>query len=249
MSTDKPSRPDEPERSDLTTAPATEGVYPGADDDAIGEPMDFTFKYKPDVMHIEGPPVDSEGKLIPPLTDQQKAEQKQFDTTTDRYEPVSPADAALVRQGMLENYAGSDEWRSGMRSEGDRIWFGAVDPHPPDASSGYLDKGISGFGVPEGELPDDWGVALSARTYSEGTQVMPGGPDNTYRGWLQCYEFTKDCAVAEGVARENTQYGGGGTPQVYVPDIEQAVHDGVLKYAGQVQMTDTQPDWDRMTRP
>jgi hypothetical protein len=248
-------------RTDPHSAEEIEGFLTGTDSfdprNYEGPPTDDrgAFEYKPDVPHIDGPPVDSDGNLAH-IPDAQ--ERKLLDADVPPIPPDSPADAAALHQGDLATYAGTDSWRDTTAHAGDCVWFGAAEAYPSSPPDGYADKAISGYGVPEGELPAGWeDTALSARLptdgtdpapvtfdaqeYNEGTQVKAGGPDSEYKGYLHCYEFQQDHAVAEGVAKANTQYGEGGTPQMYITDVQQAIRDGELKYVGQVPLANITP--------
>lgn len=160
--------------------------------------------------------------------------------TVDAPLNVSPADAATAAQGDLTHYPGVDQWTNNVAHEGGRVWF-ASHELPPDRGGPRGDQrleGKLGFGVPEGELHDGWQeVALNAARYNEGVLVEPYL--GNYRGYLDCYEFTQDTPVATGAASENTRYGNGGTPQMYVPDVKQLIADRKLKYVGSAQLEGT----------
>jgi hypothetical protein len=171
--------------------------------------------------------------------------------TVDAPLNVSPADAATAAQGDLTHYPGVDQWTNNVAHEGDRVWF-ASHELPPGKGGPPGDKrldGKSGFGVPEGELHDGGQeVALNAARYNEGALVEPHL--GNYRGYLDCYEFTQDTPVATGAAAENTRYGDGGTPQIYVPDAKQLIADGkVLRYVGTAQLEGTTAASGRVRRP
>jgi hypothetical protein len=161
-------------------------------------------------------------------------------STVDAPLSISPADAAAAAQGVLTHYPGVDQWTNNVAHEGDRVWF-ASSELPADRGGPPGDQrldGKSGFGVAEGELHDGWQeVALNSARYNEGSQIEPY--QGNYRGYLDCYKFTQDTPVATGVASENTRYGNGGTPQMYVPDVKQLIADGKLLYVGTAQFEGT----------
>jgi hypothetical protein len=243
-------------RTDVLTAEETEARVTGTsgyDPANYAQPPadgDYTYDYKPDVIHSEGQPVDADGNVAVKPT---KEEVEELEPQLPPEIHLSPADDAMSLQGIPENYAAVDDWSNKKAREGDRVSFAATKPDP-SASGDYPDEylqdpagylGITGFGVPEGGLPDGqaWDAVgdsprLDPHAYNEGAQISPGGDQYEYRRWLQTYEFTKDYDVAVGTATENTQYGPGGSEQMYVPDIEQAIRDGTLRYVGQVQMTE-----------
>jgi hypothetical protein len=216
------------------TAEEVDNVLAGKDDlgwletparDAHGR-----FDYGPNVIHAEG--IADSGKWSDP--------------TVPNFPPVSAADAATLCQGDLSAYPGVDSWSTEVAHEGDRIWFASSKPE--DTSS------IIGFGVPEGNLHDgQQEVALSAARYNEGAQVAPNS-NLEYREYLDCYEFTQDTSIATGVATENSQYGNGGMPQMYVQDVKELLEQGrrlppeertgpALVYVGSVRLTDTSASW------
>jgi hypothetical protein len=251
-------------RTDVLTAEEVESILTGTAGfdprNYEGPPVDSrgAFDYKPNVVHAEG--LNEHGKDWKPPGNQSLPE----------YPPDSPAEAAALRQVDLASYAAPDPWENGLAHEHDRVWLGAAEKHPDPANCppGYVDDSISGYGVPEGGLPGDgWKeVALGARNsvatgtdqvaatgekasptesaldaqeYNQGSQIRP-------RGWLHCYEFTQDHAVATGIATENTQYGEGGIPQMYIPNVKDAICKDaigsdrpILVYVGQIPMTNT----------
>jgi len=170
--------------------------------------------------------------------------------TVDAPLSVSPADEASMAQGDLTHYPGADQWANGMAREGDRVWFASHEPPPDKGGPEGQERlaGKSGFGVPEGELHDGWQeVALSAARYNEGAQVEPHLGD--YRGYLDCYEFTRDTPVATGTAAENTRHGHGGMAQMYIPNARQLIADGkVLTYVETAQFEGPTTASDRVRR-
>lgn len=45
---------------------------------------------------------------------------------------------------------------------------------------------------------------------------------------MQGYITNENINVAFGITRANPQYGGGGLPQIYVPDVENLINKGIL---------------------
>lgn len=67
----------------------------------------------------------------------------------------------------------------------------------------------------------------NATTIFEGLQVRKD-PVRGYRGNMQGYIVNENINVAFGITRANPQYGGGGLPQIYVPDVENLINKGIL---------------------
>ena len=61
----------------------------------------------------------------------------------------------------------------------------------------------------------------------EGLQVEKN-PKYGYRGEMQGYVFNEDVASAYGIANANPQFGKGGLPQYYVPDVQDLIDKGIL---------------------
>ena len=66
-----------------------------------------------------------------------------------------------------------------------------------------------------------------ATTIFEGLQVEKN-PIHGYRGEMQGYLFNEDIASAYGIAEANPQFGKGGLPQYYVPDVQDLIDKGIL---------------------
>ena len=66
-----------------------------------------------------------------------------------------------------------------------------------------------------------------ATTIFEGLQVEKN-PIHGYRGEMQGYLFNEDVASAYGITNANPQYGKGGLPQYYVPDVQDLIDKGIL---------------------
>lgn len=62
----------------------------------------------------------------------------------------------------------------------------------------------------------------------EGLQVEKN-PIHGYRGTMQGYKATVDIEAAFGITRANPQFGKGGLPQVFVPNVEELIKQGILK--------------------
>lgn len=61
----------------------------------------------------------------------------------------------------------------------------------------------------------------------EGLQVEKN-PIHGYRGKMQGYIFNEDVASAYGITNANPQFGKGGLPQYYVPDVQDLIDKGIL---------------------
>lgn len=61
----------------------------------------------------------------------------------------------------------------------------------------------------------------------EGLQVEKN-PIHGYRGEMQGYIFNEDIASAYGITNANPQFGKGGLPQYYVPDVQDLIEKGIL---------------------
>ena len=61
----------------------------------------------------------------------------------------------------------------------------------------------------------------------EGLQVEKN-PIHGYRGEMQGYVFNEDVASAYGITNANPQFGKGGLPQYYVPDVQDLIDKGIL---------------------
>ena len=67
----------------------------------------------------------------------------------------------------------------------------------------------------------------NATTIFEGLQVEKN-PMHGYRGEMQGYLFNEDVASAYGITNANPQFGNGGLPQYYVPDVQDLISKGIL---------------------
>lgn len=67
----------------------------------------------------------------------------------------------------------------------------------------------------------------NATTIFEGLQVEKN-PIHGYRSEMQGYLFNEDVASAYGITNANPQFGNGGLPQYYVPDIQDLIKKGIL---------------------
>lgn len=61
----------------------------------------------------------------------------------------------------------------------------------------------------------------------EGLQVEKN-PIHGYRGIMQGYIFNDDVASAYGITYANTQFGAGGLPQYYIPNVKDLIEKGIL---------------------
>ena len=68
---------------------------------------------------------------------------------------------------------------------------------------------------------------IDATKLFEGLQVEKN-PIHGYRGEMQGYIFNEDVASAYGITNANPQFGKGGLPQYYVPDVQDLIDKGIL---------------------
>ena len=61
----------------------------------------------------------------------------------------------------------------------------------------------------------------------EGLQVEKN-PIHGYRGTMQGYKVIKDVNAAFGITKANPQFGKGGLPQVFVPNVDELIEQGIL---------------------
>ena len=129
----------------------------------------------------------------------------------------SPAGQAAAVQGRGA-YPGVDDWYSARLGAGDEVAAGSVAALP--------ELPFSGFAVPRSVADDAGG---NARELFEGVQVQPY--HGSYRDEVTVLRARGDIDVAVGIARNNPQFGPGGMRQVYLPDMQRLVDDGVLEVA------------------
>ena len=67
----------------------------------------------------------------------------------------------------------------------------------------------------------------NAQTLFEGLQVKPHDVYG-YRGGVSGYMFTKNVTGGYGITSANPQFGSGGLPQYFIPNIKQLIEKGVL---------------------
>jgi len=127
----------------------------------------------------------------------------------------SPAAHAAGAQGQGA-YRGVDNWWSARFGGDGELVAGSVADLP--------DLPFSGFAVPRSVLDD---VGGNARELFEGVQVQPHR--GAYRDEVTVFRATQDIDVAVGIARNNLQFGPGGLRQVYIPDMQRLIDDGVLE--------------------
>jgi hypothetical protein len=131
--------------------------------------------------------------------------------------PGSPAGRAAAFQGHAP-YPGVDDWYTVRLGAGDEVAAGSVSARP--------DLRFSGFAVPR-QVADD--VGGNARELFEGVQVAPR--NGVYRDEVTVFRAREDLEVAVGIARNNPTYGPGGFRQVFIPDMQRLIDDGVLEVA------------------
>jgi hypothetical protein len=129
----------------------------------------------------------------------------------------SPAGRAAAFQGHGA-YPGVDDWYTVRLGAGDEVAAGSVADRP--------ELPFSGFAVPR---PVADAVGGNARELFEGVQVAPH--HGLYRDELTVFRAREDLDVAVAIARNNPQFGPGGLRQVFIPDMQQLVDDGVLEVA------------------
>ena len=66
---------------------------------------------------------------------------------------------------------------------------------------------------------------------------MEKHPIYGYRGEMQGYIFNEDIASAYGMAKANPQFGAGGLPQYYVPDVKDLIDKGILTPIDNIKLT------------
>ena len=69
----------------------------------------------------------------------------------------------------------------------------------------------------------------------EGLQVEKH-PIHGYRGEMQGYVFNEEIASAYGITNANPQFGKGGLPQYYVPDVQDLIDKGILPPVGNIKL-------------
>ena len=134
----------------------------------------------------------------------------------------SPAGIAAAWQ-TGPTYPNADRWFNARLNLGDEIGAGSVSMNP--------DLRFSGFAVTR-DVVDD--VGTDAQRLYEGVQVEPW--NGTYRDQLTVFRATDDVDVAVSYALSNTQHGAGGLRQLFLPEMQQLVDDGVLEVVEQRAM-------------
>ncbi|MEE0675880.1 MAG: hypothetical protein UCN61_08480 [Ruminococcus sp.] len=71
------------------------------------------------------------------------------------------------------------------------------------------------------------GSGRNAQTLFEGLQVKPHDVYG-YRGEVSGYMFTKNVTGGYGITSANPQYGSGGLPQIFIPNIKKLIEKGIL---------------------
>ena len=75
----------------------------------------------------------------------------------------------------------------------------------------------------------------NATTIFEGLQVEKN-PIHGYRGEMQGYLFNEDIASAYGITNANPQFGNGGLPQYYIPDVQDLISKGILTTVDNIKL-------------
>jgi hypothetical protein len=136
--------------------------------------------------------------------------------------PDSPAGLAAAWQ-TGPTYPHPDRWFNARLPAGDEIGAGSVSMNP--------DLRFSGFAVTR-DVVDD--VGTDAQRLYEGVQAQPWR--GTYRDQLTVFRANADVDVAVSYALQNTQHGAGGLRQLFLPEMQRLVEDGVLEVVEQVGM-------------
>ena len=129
--------------------------------------------------------------------------------------PDSPAGLAAAWQSG-PTYPHADRWFNARLGAGDEIGAGSVSMNP--------DLRFSGFAVTR-DVVDD--VGTDAQRLYEGVQAQ--AYQGTYRDQLTVFRATDDVDVAVSYALQNTQHGAGGLRQLFLPEMQRLVDDGVLE--------------------
>ena len=153
---------------------------------------------------------------------------------------LNMADAKLgwsnkgVKGNVVESVTGDIESGSKTPSEIARSWQGTGKyPGIDDYVDITVEKGTVLYrGEPNGT---EYFTTLDAIEQSgrdatklfEGLQVEKN-PIHGYRGEMQGYIFNEDVASAYGITNANPQFGKGGLPQYYVPDVQDLIDKGIL---------------------
>ncbi|MEP6761593.1 MAG: putative T7SS-secreted protein [Sporichthyaceae bacterium] len=127
----------------------------------------------------------------------------------------SPAGRAAASQGHGA-YPGVDDWYNVRAGAGDEFAAGSVSAMP--------DLPFSGFAVPR-SVADD--VGGKARELFEGVQVKPH--EGVYRDEVTIFRAREELEVAVAIARNNPLWGPGGLRQVFIPDMQRLIDDGILE--------------------
>lgn len=75
----------------------------------------------------------------------------------------------------------------------------------------------------------------NATTIFEGLQVEKN-PIHGYRGEMQGYLFNEDVVSAYGITRANPQFGKGGLPQYFVPNVQDMINRGALTPVDKIKL-------------
>lgn len=131
---------------------------------------------------------------------------------------TTKANASEVAQSWQGTYpyVGVDKYRNITLKKGKVIYVGEPYPTGYATTKRAVDK-ING----------------DSRKMFEGLQVKPYWEDGMqaaeYRSKMMAYEITDDIDVAFGITNANPQFGKGGLPQMFIPDFNELVKNGVIK--------------------
>ena len=149
-------------------------------------------------------------------------------------ETVSREGIEEMQEQAMREAAEAMEKRSKTPSEIARTWQG-IGKYPgiDDYADVTVEKGTVLYrGEPNGT---EYFTTLDAIEQSgrdatklfEGLQVEKN-PIHGYRGEMQGYIFNEDVASAYGITNANPQFGKGGLPQYYIPDVQDLIDKGIL---------------------
>ncbi|WP_332237362.1 hypothetical protein [Sporolactobacillus sp. KGMB 08714] len=145
---------------------------------------------------------------------------------------------------MLEDYSPSKkaaEWQGGDP------YFGidaCTDKIYPKGSVLYAGEPFPTGYFTTKEVLDNVGV--DAHKVFEGLQVKPywgkGMSNAVFRDKMVGYELKVDITGANGIAKNNTQFGGGGLEQIFMPDLKELIHNKYLKRLSEteIKLTNTE---------
>ncbi|MRX74239.1 hypothetical protein GJU40_19130 [Bacillus lacus] len=134
---------------------------------------------------------------------------------TVKGENISPSENAKSWQGTFP-YVGVDKYRNITLKKGKIIYVG--EPYP------------TGYATTKSAVER---INGDSKKLFEGLQVKPYWEDGMnaaeYRSKMVAYEIKENTDVAFGLTKANPQFGDGGLPQMFIPDFNELVKNGVIK--------------------